>query len=92
MTAYGVPVYGSWCPMWKGRCQCCGGKLKFFISYELFALRRRGKKIQLRRVFKDVSYPAVIKSIACPYISSPLLPPPSYDPHVSRSRFGQQLS
>ena len=55
-----------------------GAKLKFFISYDLFTLRRRGKKIQPRRVFKkEVSYPAVIKSIDSPYISSPRLSPHS---------------
>ena len=55
-----------------------GAKLNFLISYDLFTLRRRGKKIQPRRVFKkQVSYPAVIKSIDCPYISSPRLPSPS---------------
>jgi len=66
--------------MWQGRGQfsLLGAKLKFLISYDLFTLRRRGKKIQPRRVFKkQVSYPAVIKSIDCPYISSPRLPSPS---------------
>jgi len=29
-----------------------GAKLKFLISYDLFTLGRRGKKIQPRRVFK----------------------------------------
>ena len=53
-----------------------GVKLKFPISYDWFTLRRRGKKIQPRRVFKkEVSYPAVIKSIDRPYISSPHLSP-----------------
>ena len=56
----------------------CGAKLKFLISYDLFTLRRRGKKIQPRRAFKkEVSYPAVITSIDCPYTSSPRLFPPS---------------
>ena len=69
-----------------------GAKLKFLISYDWFMLRRRGKKMQPRRGFKkEISYPAVIKSIDCPYISSHRLSPPSScDSHGLRSRSGQQ--
>ena len=80
VTAYGMPVYGSWCPMWKGRGQFSSLRceVEFPHLVRLVHVASAWQEIQPRRVFKkQVSYPAVIKSIDCPYISSPRLPSPS---------------
>jgi len=76
MTAYGVPVYGSWCLMWKGRGQFssfrCEVEVPRLVRLVHVASAWEGKSSP-QPVFKDVSYPAVIKSIEYPYIFSPIL-------------------